>query len=328
MEQVPRADGPPGGECSVEQATRERNEGDPVVGSDAAGEEPIPFAVPERLAVVDSTNRYLARLVGDAAAGGAELPEGYAVVADHQTEGRGRLGRSWVAPPGTAVLCSVLLKPDLGPEELHLAAWAVALAAVRACRASSGVELALKWPNDLIAPTAGTGETPALLRGRQGAGRKVAGILSEVLPPRTEVDADQPAGRGPRGIVVGIGINVNWPLGWPPEDATDPELASLAAGATSLNRIAGHEIDRDELVARLLAATGSLSAILSSPGGRRTIASQYRLCCATLGREVRVQLGDEIVTGRALDVDDAGCLLVSSAACIRSISAGDVVHVR
>lgn len=327
MEQVPRADGPPVGECSVEQATRERNGGDPVVGRDARGQEPIPFAVPERLAVVDSTNRYLARLV-DGPAGGAELPEGYAVVADHQTDGRGRLGRRWVAPPGTAVLCSVLLKPDLGPEELHLAAWAVALAAVRACRASSGVELALKWPNDLIAGTAGTGETPEPLRGRQGAVRKVAGILSEILPPRTEDDADRPAGRGPRGIVVGIGINVNWPAGWPPEDATDPELASIAAGATSLNRIAGHEIDRDELVARLLAATGSLSAILSSPAGRRTIASQYRLRCATIGREVRVQLGDEIVTGRALDVDDAGCLLVSGAACIRTISAGDVVHVR
>ena len=78
----------------------------------------------------------------------------------------------------------------------------------------------------------------------------------------------------------------------------------------------------------MLQATGILSAMLSSPEGRRAIASQYRLCSATIGREVRVQLGDEIVTGRALDVDDAGCLLVSSAACIRTISAGDVVHLR
>jgi BirA family biotin operon repressor/biotin-[acetyl-CoA-carboxylase] ligase len=328
MEQVPRADGPPVGECSVEQATREHNGGDLVVGSGARSQEPIPFAVPERLAVVDSTNRYLARLASNGLGGGAQVPNGYAVVADHQTDGRGRLGRSWVAPPGTSVLCSILLKPDLGPKQLHLAAWAVALAAVRACRATAGAELALKWPNDLIAGTASGGEAPEPLRGRAGAGRKVAGILSEILPPPTGGDPEQPVRPGRRGIVVGIGINVNWPAGWPPEDARDPELTSIASGATSLNRIAGHEIDRDELVARLLEATGSLSAMLSSPEGRRTIASQYRLGCATIGREVSVQLGDETVRGRALDVDDAGCLLVSSAACIRTIAAGDVVHVR
>jgi len=324
MEQVPRADGPPVGECSVEQATRAHNVGDPVAGSDSRGGRPVPFAVPERLAVVDSTNRYLARLANDAPG----LPDGYAVVADYQTDGRGRLGRSWVAPPGTSVLCSILLRADLGPEQLHLAAWAVALAAVRACRAATGAELALKWPNDLIAGTAGRSGAPEPLGGRPGAGRKVAGILSEVLAPRPTDDAGNPAGPGPWGIVVGIGINVNWPAGWPPVEATDPELASIAAAATSLNRLAGREIDRDELVAGLLQATGSLSAMLSGPEGRRTIASRYRRCCATIGREVRVQLGDEIVTGRALDVDDAGCLLVSGAACIRAVSAGDVVHLR
>jgi BirA family biotin operon repressor/biotin-[acetyl-CoA-carboxylase] ligase len=255
-----------------------------------------------------------------------QLPDGYSVVADHQTDGRGRFGRSWVAPPGTAVLCSILLRPDLGPEELHLAAWVVALAAVQACRGVSGVELALKWPNDLTAGSGG--EAPEWLGGRPGAGRKVAGILSEIVAPRTTEQGGRLADRRPPGIVVGIGINVNWPAGWPPETTTDPDLESIAAGATSLNRLAGHEIDRDELVAGMLQATGILSAMLSSPEGRRSIASQYRLCCATIGREVRVQLGDEIVTGRALDVDDAGCLLVSSAACIRTISAGDVVHLR
>jgi len=64
---------------------------------------------------------------------GSQVPEGYGVVADHQTAGRGRLSRTWEAPPGTAVLCSVLLKPDLGIELLHLAASAVALAAIQAC---------------------------------------------------------------------------------------------------------------------------------------------------------------------------------------------------
>ncbi|MGP8149633.1 MAG: biotin--[acetyl-CoA-carboxylase] ligase [Acidimicrobiales bacterium] len=333
MEQVPRADGPPVGECSVEQAIREGQGGDPVVTGDAAGERPVPFAVPERLQVVDSTNRYLAGLVSAGLQGGREVPEGYAVVADHQTEGRGRRGRSWEAPPGTAVLCSILLKPDLGPDELHLAVWAVALAAVRACRVTAGVELSLKWPNDLIAGTggAGAGGAGAQIEGRpEGAesGRKVAGILSEIVPPHAGQDPRGRVAWRPGGVVVGIGINVNWPADWPPVDSEDPDLASVSARATSLNRIAGRRIDRRELVGELLSGTGTWNAMLASREGRHGLASQYRLACSTIGREVRVELVDETVTGRALDLDDAGCLLVSTGACIRTISAGDVVHVR
>ena len=333
MEQVPRADGPPVGECSVEQAIREGQGGDPVAIGDATGERPVPFAVPERLQVVDSTNQYLVRLVSAGLPGGPEVPEGYAVVADHQTEGRGRLGRSWEAPPGTAVLCSILLKPDLGPDELHLAAWAVALAAVRACRVTAGVELSLKWPNDLIVGTGGAwaGGAGARVEGRPGgaeSGRKVAGILSEIVPPHAGQD---PRGRlawRPGGVVVGIGINVNWPADWPPVDSEDPDLVSVSARATSLNRIAGRRIDRSELVGELLSGTGTWNAMLASREGRHGLASQYRLACSTIGREVRVELVDETVTGRALDLDDAGCLRISTGACIRTISAGDVVHVR
>ena len=340
MEQAPRADGPPPGECSVEQANRERPNGDLVITGGARDERPVPFAVPERLAVVDSTNRYLVSLVGTGMPDGSEVPEGYAVVADHQSDGRGRLGRRWEAPPGTAVLCSILLEPDLGPEQLHLAAWAVALAAVRACRVVAGVELSLKWPNDLIAgPGAGSGsgsgsgpgaggtrvEPPA---GHAGTEPKVAGILSETLPPRA---GQGPGGRvagSPGGIVVGIGLNVNWPGDWPPVDSQDAGLASIAVGATALNRIAGRRIDRDELVGELLRSIGTWNVMLASPEGRRAVASEYRGGCATIGREVRVELVDETVTGKALDVDDAGCLLVSTGACIRTIHAGDVVHLR
>src|ERR1035441_6102296 len=328
MEQAPRADGPPVRECSVEQVTREHHDGDPAATGHVRSERPVPFAVPERLQVVDSTNRYLVSLVGAGLPGGLEVPEGYGVVADHQTDGRGRLGRSWQAPPGTAVLCSILLRPDLGPEQLHLATWAVALAAVRACRATAGVELSLKWPNDLIAVAGGAGAEVEPRPGRAGTERKVAGILSEILAPRAGDDPGGRVSRRPGGIVVGIGINVNWPVDWPPVDSEDPELVSIAAGATSLNRIAGRRIDRGQPVGELLRATGAWNAMLASHEGRRTLASQYRLACATIGREVRVELADETVTGRALDLDEAGCLLVSTGACIRTISAGDVVHVR
>jgi BirA family biotin operon repressor/biotin-[acetyl-CoA-carboxylase] ligase len=328
MEQAPRADGPRVRECSVEQATRERHSGDPVVTRDPTNGGPVPFAVPERLQLVDSTNRYLIKLASAGLPGGLEVPEGYAVVAEHQSEGRGRLARSWEAPPGTAVLCSILLKPDLGPGQLHLAAWAVALAAVQACRVTAGVELSLKWPNDLITVSGGAGGKAEAHAGRAKAEQKVAGILSEILPPSTE---DGPGGRVARRsdwVVVGIGINVNWAPGWPPAESKDPGLVSIAARATSLNRIAGRQIDRSELTGRLLAGIGTFSAMLASHEGRRCLASRDLQACATIGREVRVELVDGTVTGRALDLDDAGCLLVSTGACIRTVSAGDVVHVR
>ena len=214
----------------------------------------MPFAVPERLQVVDSTNRYLVGLVRAGLPDGSEVPEGYAVVADYQREGRGRLERRWEAPPGTAVLCSIVLKPDLGLGQLHLAAWAVALAAVRACRVTAGVELFLKWPNDLIAAGPATGrEEPG--SGLAADGRKVAGLLSEIVAPFA------PGGTG--AIVVGIGINANWPVDWPPAGSQDPELVAIAAGATSLNRLAGHRIDRSELVSQLLKSTGEGNAMLA-----------------------------------------------------------------
>ena len=227
-----------------------RGNDDPLTGRRSGGA-PIPFAVPERLEVVDSTNRYLADLAGSGLAGGIEVPPGYAVVAERQSAGRGRRGRHWEAPAGSAVLCSILLRPDLSAERLHLAVWAVALGAVQACAETAGVEPRLKWPNDLVV-SAGAG--------RPGADeRKLAGMLSEVLPA--------PAGGGPslgsdRGgcgvVVVGIGINVNWPPGWPPVDSQDGELASIARRGTALNRVTGGPIDRDALARAPAPEHGSL----------------------------------------------------------------------
>ncbi len=291
----------------------------------SANQVPVPFSVPEKLQVVDSTNRYLVELVRSGLPGGAEVPEGYAVVAESQSDGRGRMGRRWHAPMGTAVLCSVLLKPRLAPERRSFASFAVALAACDACRDAARIELALKWPNDLLAPNGALPGSPA---SSGPAERKVAGILAEWVPGRR----DEPAGVGEErnsgGIVVGIGINVNWPADWPPPDSADRELGSIAAAATSLNRVAGREIDRTELTNRLLRSIRGWNAMLASDRGLQVIGSEFRRRCATIGRRVSVELGDETVAGVALDVDDAGCLLVSTGACIRTIAAGDVVHVR
>ena len=119
---------------------------------------------------VDSTNR-VARDEGRAGA-----PEGLVLVAEHQSAGRGRQGRSWEAPAGTALLVSVLLRPSLPAAELHLVTAAVALAARDACSAAAGVDPAIKWPNDLLVADA-----------------KLAGILAE---------------SSGGAVVVGMGMNV------------------------------------------------------------------------------------------------------------------------
>jgi BirA family biotin operon repressor/biotin-[acetyl-CoA-carboxylase] ligase len=108
----------------------------------------------------------------------ARRPEGVSLVADHQTEGRGRLGRAWVAEPGEAVQLSVLLRPQLAPRDLPL----LALAAGAAVYVATRGRLRLKWPNDLLGPD----------------GRKVAGLLAE---------ADIADGVV-RWVVVGVGVNV------------------------------------------------------------------------------------------------------------------------
>jgi BirA family biotin operon repressor/biotin-[acetyl-CoA-carboxylase] ligase len=231
---------------------------------------------------IDSTNTY----VRDQARGGA--PEGLVAVADHQTAGRGRLGRRWESPPGANLLTSILLRPDIDPADLHLCTTVVALAAMDACRVVAGIETVLKWPNDLLVD-----------------GAKVAGILAEA----------EFAGADLSAVVVGIGINVGWP--GPPE-----------AGGTSLEAATGSPVDRRALLHALLAALGERRAGLEAATGRRALAEEGRRRCATLGQQVRVTLGGEEINGRAVAVDDAGQLVVETPTGSRRVAAGDVVHLR
>jgi BirA family biotin operon repressor/biotin-[acetyl-CoA-carboxylase] ligase len=217
-------------------------------------------------------------------------PEGLVAVADHQTAGRGRLDRRWESPPGANLLASVLLRPRCDPDDLHLGTGALALAARDACAQVAGVEARLKWPNDLLV-----------------GGAKVAGVLAEV----------EFAGGPPAAVVAGIGLNVAWPG---PEEA----------GGTCLDDVGGaaQPVDKKILLGALLEALGPRRAQLEEAVGRRELADEVRRHCATLGREVRVSLPAEEVTGRAVAIDDEGRLVVETASGTRLISAGDVVHLR
>ena len=200
--------------------------------------------------------------------------DGLVAVADHQTAGRGRLDRRWESPPGANLLASVLLRPACGGNDVHLCNGAVALAGADACRGVSGVEPSLKWPNDLLVRDA-----------------KLAGVLAE---------ADFAQNLRP-AVVVGIGINVAWP--GPP-----------GAGGTCLNEVGPAAVDRRELLERLLRALSERRPLLDDAGGRRMLADEVRRRCGTLGRTVRVTLDGKELVGLASTIDDAGRLVVETAA--------------
>jgi BirA family transcriptional regulator, biotin operon repressor / biotin---[acetyl-CoA-carboxylase] ligase len=235
---------------------------------------------------VDSTNRWLL----DAARDGA--PDGLVALADVQTAGRGRRGRTWQAGPGSALLASVLLRPDGDAGDVVAAGTAMAVAAVDAVRSVAGVAVGAKWPNDLVATAA------------PWADRKVAGVLGEALLRGSE----------PEAVVVGIGLNVGV--------AAVPD--GLGDVAVSIEQLAGQPVDRIDLLVELLVA---LDRWWRAP--RPDLLDAYRAACATLGRTVRIeQVGVTPLVGEAIDVLDDGRLRVRASDGDHDVAVGDVVHLR
>lgn len=236
-------------------------------------------------------------------------PEGIVLVADHQSAGRGRAGRTWAAPPGASLLCSILLRPPAGV--VALCTMAVAVAAAEAVAEVAGVAPRLKWPNDLVWP--GDGSAPD---------RKLAGILAEAdWPASSPVSAGwcPPSPHERAAVVVGIGINVAWP------EALPDELVDVAV---SLDHIVDHPVDREDLLIALLSALGPRYRSLVA-GDRSGLLDEWRARSATLGRRVRVDLGADDVEGTAVDITDDGHLVVDTVeGARRQFAVGDVVHLR
>ncbi|MGQ0433548.1 MAG: biotin--[acetyl-CoA-carboxylase] ligase [Microthrixaceae bacterium] len=226
-------------------------------------------------------------------------PEGVVLVADHQSAGRGRAGRTWTAPAEASLLFSVLLRPPA--PVVDLCTMAIGVAAAEAVEAVAGFGPRLKWPNDLVWPGDGSADD-----------RKLAGILAE---------ADWPAGStaGARVVVVvGVGINVAWPTELP---------EGLADIAVACNHITSTPVDREDLlIAVLQNLDRHYTALLD--GGRDGLLTEWRARSATLGRRVRVDLGGEEVVGEATDITGNGHLVVTTAHGTREVVAGDVVHLR
>ena len=218
---------------------------------------------------VSSTNTLLKEL------GRQGAPAGTVLVADRQTGGRGRLGRSFFSPGGVGVYLSALIRPDCAPTELMHLTCAVAVAMCDAVEQAFGFRPGIKWTNDLVVGT-----------------KKLGGILTELgLDPKT--------GRVSYAV-LGIGINCGQY-----EADFDESIRSMA---TSARLVLGRQADREMLIAEMIQALERMDkTLLSSPAA---MLERYKSDCITLGQPVSIVRGDSVRHALALDVDAEGGLVV------------------
>lgn len=218
---------------------------------------------------VDSTNSYAKRLALEPGA------DGTVVLAEEQTGGRGRYGRSFLSPKGRGVYLSALFTPRIPPDRLPPVTLYAAEAVCDAVEEVCGVRPGIKWTNDILLD-----------------GKKLCGIL-------TELSVESESGLL-QSVVVGIGTNVNHR----PEDFSE-EVRPLA---TSLAIHLGRPVSRAAFAGALVNRLEALGQAVCS--GARLSLDRYRADCVTLGRDIRILQGDQIRFGRAMDIDDGGALLV------------------
>ena len=230
-----------------------------------------------------STNDVVEKLARD------RVKEGVVVFAESQTKGRGRLGRKWISPSHKGLWFSVLLRPDLRPQEATQLTVASGTALRRAIQAATGVKAKIKWPNDMLIN-----------------GKKVAGILTELS---AELDCV-------KHIILGIGVDVNLNTAEFP-----PDLRKLA---TSLKIETARTISRADLAVAILRELDDDYARVTS-GNFEAIADEWEEHCGTMGQPVSIQVGERRIHGRAESLDDDGALLVRTEhGHLERVTGGDV----
>jgi len=234
---------------------------------------------------IGSTSEHAFRL----AAEGAE--HGEIVVAETQTAGRGRRGRTWASPPGKNLYVSLVLRPELPPQRAPELTLLAAVAVAEALQ-GDGVKPTIKWPNDL-----------------QAGVKKIAGILTELSAEADRVHF----------VVLGIGVNLNAASAdFPPE---------VAEVATSVARVLGRRVNRAAFLARLLK---TLEDWLDTHEreGFEPVRERWRALSSTLGQEVLVKAERRELRGVAEDIDTDGALLLRTEDGLERVLAGDVEQVR
>jgi BirA family transcriptional regulator, biotin operon repressor / biotin---[acetyl-CoA-carboxylase] ligase len=215
-----------------------------------------------------STNDVIEKLARDG------VKEGAVVFAESQTKGRGRLGRRWMSPPKGGLWFSLLLRPQLRPQEATQLTVASATALRRAIELHTGLKAEIKWPNDILVRD-----------------RKVAGILTELSAELDRI----------KHIILGIGVNVNLNTGdFPPE---------LRRVATSLKAEVGKPVSRPELAVAILREL-DLDYARITAGQFAAVADEFELHCTTITHDVVIRTGERRLRGRAESLGEDGALLL------------------
>ena len=276
-------------------------------------------------------------------------PEGIVLVADYQTQGRGRRDRKWESPPKASLLVSLLLRPNCLPEEFAWLTHMAGLAVADVCRETTGAEARLKWPNDVVVDD-----------------MKLAGVLAEAVPevPRASGKKLESTGRGEKGkplgsdesgklaVVLGIGVNVSWPDAKSQPSGFNNVPVSLKALAertaarsdASAADLPSQLPDRSDLLVKLLCNFEQRYARVGQPDWSAELRAEAKQRSATLGRRISVamtlpkgaspSLAQNEIQGIAEDITPSGSLLVATDATSEEpanqleITAGDVVHLR
>ena len=217
--------------------------------------------------------------------GVAGAPEGTVVIADSQTKGRGRLQRSWHSPTGSNIYTTVILRPQMDPARAPQISILAGVAVAEVLERYCPDKIKLKWPNDVLLE-----------------GKKVCGILSQAKAAVNKVDF----------IILGIGINVNI-------NQFPQEISNIA---TSLAIETGREISRQELIIDLYEnMTKWYKQLLQDGFGR--IKEKWLSLSLMIGQTVKVVFQEEVVSGKAIDLDEDGSLILLAEDREFKVSAGD-----
>ena len=218
---------------------------------------------------IDSTNQYAKRIAEEGA------PDGTLIIADEQTAGKGRSGRTWVTPPAEAIAFTLLLRPKLSPDRISMVTLVMGLAVTNAVNSLYDVSAGIKWPNDVVIK-----------------GRKLCGILTEMSAEVRQVNY----------IVIGVGINANL--------TSFPE--EIREIATSLRLELGCDINRAELIARVMTEFERLYAEFEAQGDLGAVMQEYNELCLNAGSKVRVLDPNGEYTGTSRGINSMGELLVET----------------
>jgi len=216
-------------------------------------------------------------------------PEGTIVLAETQSKGRGRMGRDWVSPKYKGIYFSLILRPQIPPQQLPILTLLTAVSICEALESNYSLEAKIKWPNDIFIEN-----------------KKLGGILTELNAEMDQV----------RFVVIGIGLNIN------------NDRKSLMPSATSVFAEKGEIFNRVKILQLILKSIEENYFLLKSKGPDFII-DRWRHRNITLGRRVKISFHKEHIEGQAVDIDSDGALLLRKDSGItQRVTAGDVTHCR